>query len=61
MYYAKWFKDEAEAKKFQKKNGGVLYKNVPKSRTRKDHILTSVMMDFDPEEFPYSVNWSVKD
>lgn len=59
MYYmAKWFTNEDEAKKFQKENGGVLYKNVPRSRTKRDHLVTAAMMGFDPVEFPYSVNWN---
>ena len=57
-YRAKWFKDEEEAKAFKKAHGGVLYKNVPKSRTKRDHIITSIMMGFDPNEFKYSVNWT---
>lgn len=57
MYYARWFKNEEDAKKFQKEHGGVLYKNVPKSRTKRDHLDTATMMGFDPEEFRYSVNW----
>ena len=59
MYMAKWFKDEEDAKCFQKKHGyGALYKNVPRSKTRRDHLVTAAMMGFDPDEFPYSVNWN---
>lgn len=58
IYMAKWFKDEAEAKKFQREHGGAFYKNAPKSRTRKDHLVTAMSMGFDPDEYPYSVNWN---
>jgi len=58
MYFAKWFKDEEEAKAFQKAHGGALYKNVPRSRTKVDHLVTACMMGFDPEEYRYSVNWN---
>lgn len=58
MYMAKWFKRLEDAKEFQKEHGGALYKNVPRSRTKQDHKITAVMMGFNPEEFPYSVNWN---
>ena len=58
IYRGKAFKTEAEAKKFQKEHGGVLYKNVPRSRTKQDHILAAYMFHFDPEEYRYSVNWN---
>lgn len=61
MYYAKWFKTEEEAKRFQKEHGGALYKNVPKSRTKRDHEIASYMFGFDKDEYPYSVNWNKKD
>lgn len=59
MYYAKWFKEEEDAKRFQQEHGGSLYKNVPRSRTRQDHLTTAAMMGFDPNEFRYSVNWTL--
>ena len=58
MYIAKWFVDKEEAKKFQKEHGGALYKNEPRSRTRNDHLTTALMMGFDPDKYPYSVNWN---
>lgn len=59
MYMAKWFTNEEDAKKFQKEHGGTLYKNVPRSRTKRDHLVTAAMMGFDPVKFPYSVNWTM--
>jgi len=59
MYCAKWFKSLEDAKAFQKVRNGALYRNDPKSRTRRDHIVTAAMMGFDPEEFRYSVNWTM--
>ena len=58
MYMAKWFKDEQDAKTFQREHGGALYKNTPRSRTRIDHLTTAAMMGFDPDEFKFSVNWT---
>lgn len=60
MYYAKWFKTEAEAKAFQKQHRGVLYKNTPRSKTKTSHMITATMMGFDPNVYPYSVNWNGK-
>lgn len=57
-YMCRWFKTEEEAKVFQKKNGGVLYKNIKRSRTKQDHLIAAIMFGFDPEEFRYSVNWN---
>lgn len=58
MYRCKWFKTEEAAKKYQKENRGVLYKNTPRSRTRKDHLYAGMVFGFNPEVFPYSVNWN---
>lgn len=59
MYACRWFTDEEEAKKFQKENGGALYRGVPNSRTKKDHLISASMFGFDAEKFPYSVNWNL--
>lgn len=58
MYMVRWFTNEDEAKKFQKECGGAFCKNAPRSRTKRDHLTTAAMMGFDPEQFPYSVNWN---
>ena len=47
-----------EAQKFQKSNGGVLYKNIPRSRTKKDHLYAGMVFGFDTEKYPFSVNWN---
>lgn len=57
-YMCKWFIDEESAVKFQKEHGGVLYKNVPRSRTKKDHLYAGMVFGFDAEKYPYSVNWN---
>lgn len=58
MYCAKWFKTEEEARKFKKEHGGALYRNVKGSHTKTSHKITAYMMRFDPDEYPYSVNWN---
>lgn len=59
-YHARWFKTEAEAKAFlNKRHYGALYRNVKYSHTKHDHIVASKMFGFDPDEYPYSVNWTV--
>jgi hypothetical protein len=58
LYRGAWFKTEEEAKAFLKKNGGVLYKNVPRSRTKTDHQIAGAMFGFDANEYKYSVNWT---
>ena len=55
MYYGNWFKDEQDAKNFQKEHGGILCKNTPRSRTKKDHFDNAMMFGFDPEKFKFSV------
>ena len=57
-YMCKWFENEEDAKKYQKENRGVLYKNVPRSRTKKDHLYAGMIFGFNPEAYPYSVNWN---
>ena len=57
-YNGRWFKTEEEAKAFQKEHGGALYKNTPRSRTKRDHEIASMTFGFDPDEYPYSVNWN---
>lgn len=57
-YHAKWFKTEKAAKAFQKSHGGALYRNVKYSKTQHDHRIAAAMFGFDPEEYPYSVNWT---
>ena len=56
MWYAEWFKTLKEAKKCQKEKGGVLYKNEPRSRSKKDHLIVAQACGFDPDQYPYSVN-----
>ena len=55
MYYGNWFKYEEDAKEFQKKHGGRLCKNTPRSRTKNDHYDNATMFGFDPEVFKFSV------
>ena len=57
-YMCRWFKTLEEAQKFQKEHGGVLYKNIPRSRTKKDHQLAGYMFGFDSNEYKFSVNWN---
>lgn len=57
-YMCRWFKTLEEAQRFQKEHGGVLYKNIPRSRTKRDHHLAGYMFGFDSEEYKFSVNWN---
>jgi len=57
-YKAKPFKTLEEAQEFKKKHGGVLYKDVPRSRTKKDHLLAAQMFGFNAEKYHFSVNWN---
>lgn len=59
MYRAAWFRTLEEAKAYQKnEHHGALYKGTKGSVTRTDHYMAAAMFEFDPEEFPYSVNWN---
>ena len=59
VYMTAWFKTEQEAKEFQKnEHSGALYKGTPRSRTKQDHMIAAFMHGFDPEKYPFSVNWN---
>ena len=59
MQKVNWFKTEEEAKKFQKEHGGQICKNSPRSRTKGDVILHSVIFGFDPDKFRFTVERKV--
>lgn len=62
MYMWQFCKTEEEAKAFAKKNGrGVIYKNIPRSRTKTDYKVTLQMAEKPEvfsEEYPYVVCWN---
>lgn len=64
MYYNRFFKTREEAREFQKENGGVLYSNTPKSRTKKNfRAEMAVAFDarrevVDGNATPYCVAWN---
>lgn len=55
MYYGNWFKNEVDARNFQKEHGGILSKNTPRSRSKREHYDNAAMFGFNPDEFKYSV------
>lgn len=57
-YMAKWFSSKKEAENFKKEHGGVIYSGEPNSSSRYMHYETSVWYNFNPEKYPYSVNWA---
>ncbi len=62
-YYYKFFKTEEEARTFQKENGGALYKNTPRSRTKRSYAVEAGMAGVDPngdfcKERPYVIAWN---
>lgn len=65
MYCNKFFKTEEEAKKFQKEFGyGALYKNTPRSRSKKDFMVEAKLIACLPDDYiekhPYCVAWNEK-
>ena len=63
-YCNKFFKTEEQAKAFQKERGyGVLYKNTPHSRTKKQYETEADMMGVsqkEREKHPFVVAWNEK-
>ena len=66
-YNNKFFKTEEEAKAFQKKHGGALYKNTWGSRTKREFsVECAVAYDARGESInrvktPYCVAWNERD
>ena len=64
LYANKFFKTEKAAKEFQKKHGGVLYADVPGSKTRESYRVEACMEELPESERmarPYCVAWNVVD
>lgn len=62
LYANKFFKTEAQALKFKKKNGGVLYKNVKYSHTKKDYEIEACIANISSEvkdTHPYCIAWTI--
>ena len=63
-YCNKFFKTEEQAKAFKKERGyGVLYKNTPHSRTKKEYEAEADMMRVsqkEREKHPFVVAWDEK-
>lgn len=59
IYRGEWFKTREEAEARQKELGyGVIYSNAKYSKTKRDHTIAAMMFGFDPNEYPYSLNWN---
>lgn len=64
MYYNRFFKTLEDARAFQRIHGGVLYSNVPRSRTKQDYKAEmAVALDarqevVNPEDTPFVVAWN---
>lgn len=66
-YNNKFFKMKEEAKEFQKKHGGALYSNTPRSKTKRS-FRTEMAVAFDARmevvdgnKTPYCVAWNEND
>lgn len=66
-YNNKFFGTKDEAKAFQKEHGGVIYSNIPRSRTKSNYLVeTWVAQDargetVDPAVTPWVVAWNEHD
>lgn len=64
MYYNRFFATETEAKQFQNQQGfGDLYKNTPRSKTKRYYRTEALMMGHNPEgdyckNHPYVIAWN---
>ncbi len=56
MTYVKWFRTEEGAKAYQKKHGGIICRNVPRSHTKSYHLQAASALGFNPDDFKYSVH-----
>lgn len=64
LYARKFFKTKEAAKAFQKAHGGVLYADVPNSRTRQDYAIEAALGGLTAsqrEARPYCVAWNIVD
>lgn len=64
LYAQKFFKTKEKAQTFQKKHGGVLYADVPGSRTRNDYRVEACLAELPEIERkarPYCVAWNAVD
>lgn len=63
-YNNRFFKTKEEAVAFQKQHGGAIYSNAPRSRSKTDyHVETMVAWDarhevIDPNLMPWCVAWN---
>lgn len=56
MWSCKFFRTEAGARKYQKDYGGMICKNVPRSRSKADHLIAAAALGVDGQKFPFSVH-----
>lgn len=63
MQYVKFFETEAEAKQYQKEKGrGVLLKNTPRSRSRRDWEIAACAIGLPEslrQKMPYAVEYNI--
>ena len=61
IHCRRFFATEEEAKTFQKEHGGVMYRNVPRSRTKQSYM-TELWYGDEPAywatEKPYCIAWN---
>ena len=63
MWAWKGFKTEAQAKAFQRKNGGAIYYEKRSLKTKKlttigkEYLMIAMAAGFDKESNPYIVTW----
>lgn len=58
-YKAKFFETEEAAERFKAENGGgAIYDGAVNSKTRTLHLQAAAAHNFDPVQYPFSVNWA---